>query len=581
MNFELLPNEILIISFQYLNAPDLFNAFDELNYRFQTLITNIALSLNCQYVKKTTFDQFCQRMLANPEMKTQIISLQLSNLADTFGQISSFLSLFSLNEFPNLRSLTLMLIHDNESEKITSMLPSLSNISYFYCDSCEKIDTILSVLPLSNLRKLNIAKHDACSLPTQNPTLITHLSVYRCDLDDFNKIFTSAPMLKYFKVAYARRKLTVSKNEIDLTNHVAIYLTQLNLRAFVYGYNAIETIFKQTPNLKILTLLIRSVKQDIIDANRWRNLISTVLPQLYIFKFLFNCSRRSRNQIKPTAHDVSELYKQFQADFWIQQHHWYTAYELKQDRMSIFTIPYLKNYYELTCDIELYCNNPLIDRSKLFDNVTQLTLSVNVKLENFKLKFSNIKLLILQNEYYSIRNRVNSSSEIILIEFLKNNVNLLKLKHLELHENCELGSALTFLEMFERAPQLSSLTIFTNNLLPLLNNDELCNYFNKMITKLNCRADHHDRFISFDELKQVWKIFSNVKVLQCDIDRLENLVELLNQLPKLWHLFVLSRTHVNENTELWLEENLPDLHAKFDLNITNNTLSIRIESRNN
>jgi len=58
MNFELLPNEILIICFEYLNPFEIFYSFDRLNYRFYKLIRNIRLHLNFENVQKTIFDQF-------------------------------------------------------------------------------------------------------------------------------------------------------------------------------------------------------------------------------------------------------------------------------------------------------------------------------------------------------------------------------------------------------------------------------------------------------------------------------------------------------------------------------------------
>ena len=100
MKFEILPNEIIINIFQHLNALDLFNAFDGFNFRFQRLIYNIPLSLNFQHVTKMIFDQFCNRMISNPAIKNQIISLQLSNVNDTCRQINAFLSLFSLDKGP-------------------------------------------------------------------------------------------------------------------------------------------------------------------------------------------------------------------------------------------------------------------------------------------------------------------------------------------------------------------------------------------------------------------------------------------------------------------------------------------------
>ncbi|CAF3976597.1 unnamed protein product [Adineta steineri] len=127
MKFEFLPNEMFIECFQYLNAPDVFYSFDRLNYRFYTFIRTIPLWLNFEEFKKLKFNQFCQMILLNPELKHQIISLKLSNKG-TRGQIKEFLSLFPLNEFINLRSLSLTDLKEENDEQLKPMLPLLPNL---------------------------------------------------------------------------------------------------------------------------------------------------------------------------------------------------------------------------------------------------------------------------------------------------------------------------------------------------------------------------------------------------------------------------------------------------------------------
>ena len=56
MKFELLPNEIIIECLQYLNGPDIFYSFDQLNYRFSTLIRNISLHFDYQQLKRVTYN---------------------------------------------------------------------------------------------------------------------------------------------------------------------------------------------------------------------------------------------------------------------------------------------------------------------------------------------------------------------------------------------------------------------------------------------------------------------------------------------------------------------------------------------
>ncbi|CAF4215929.1 unnamed protein product, partial [Adineta steineri] len=130
ITLESLPNEIFIEFFQYLNATDIFYSFDQLNHRFNKLIRNSPLHLNFQGFKKCLFNKFCQTIVSNPEIKQNISCLQLSN-DGTYDQIQSFISLFSLNDFIHLRSLSLIKIDYESAKHVLPMLRFLTNLYYF------------------------------------------------------------------------------------------------------------------------------------------------------------------------------------------------------------------------------------------------------------------------------------------------------------------------------------------------------------------------------------------------------------------------------------------------------------------
>ncbi|CAF3430040.1 unnamed protein product [Rotaria sp. Silwood2] len=119
MKFELLPNEILFICFEYLNVFDIFYSFDQLNDSFSKFIRNIRFQLNFENVQKAIFDKFCTKIKLNPEIKNQIYSLKLSN-KNTCGQINAFLSIFSFKEFSYLRSLTLVDVEKQNIQHLTN-----------------------------------------------------------------------------------------------------------------------------------------------------------------------------------------------------------------------------------------------------------------------------------------------------------------------------------------------------------------------------------------------------------------------------------------------------------------------------
>jgi hypothetical protein len=118
MKFELLPNEILIERFEYLNALHIFHSFDQLNYRFSTLIRRIPLYADLRNIhQRIICDQFSMILLSDQETKKQIYTLHLSN-KDTCYSIQSFFFLFSLDEFLHLRSLTLAGVTTDNFKKI-------------------------------------------------------------------------------------------------------------------------------------------------------------------------------------------------------------------------------------------------------------------------------------------------------------------------------------------------------------------------------------------------------------------------------------------------------------------------------
>ncbi|CAF0912409.1 unnamed protein product [Adineta steineri] len=217
IKFEFLPNEILFPCFQYLNAPDLFHSFDQLNSRFSTLIRNIPLYLNFFQMKKSLFHHFCQIILVNSEIKQKSIYLQLSN-DGTHGQIEHFLSLFSLNTFLNLRSLSLIDLNENNIKQVLSILPFLSSL-YSFSFTGTNIQT-LDIISKSKLRILTVRYLEFESTSINQTTIIgiTSLTITDSQLDNFKlfKLFEYAPMLKYLNIQ------TLANSEMNKYNELKI-----------------------------------------------------------------------------------------------------------------------------------------------------------------------------------------------------------------------------------------------------------------------------------------------------------------------------------------------------------------------
>lgn len=474
MTFELLPNELLIECFKYFNAPDLFYSFDQLNCRFYHLIRCIPLHLDCQNVRKTIFDQFSMNLLSTPEVKRQIYSINLSN-TNTCILIRTFLLYFSLDEFTHLQSLTLTNIKDNNIEQLKSMLPFLLELTCFRLINFEYTEEeILPIVPISKLRTLLIPTLNFILISTDEIFSIINLTISYCSLEDMYLLFRYIPMLQYLNVQNMNTYHTLPYKDNDFINNNDLYsLKRLKINSFNEDFIDLIKFLKQTPDL--VSLIIETDnKQDIIDAYQWEQLIISSLPQLTIFKFRFNIHFED---------NILSKFKQFQTNFWLKQHHWYTEYILHENSAQIYTIPYISDTYKLTPYINRYPNESIKNINK-FNNVSELTFHLQKLPLNESYYFANIRSLSLENQLYT-KDIDDDILKIEQIEYLKLILNLSNIKHLIISSKCEIESSFVLLELLKQTINLSSISIELEYLQSFFDDEDLCKYLNKMIIKLD------------------------------------------------------------------------------------------------
>ncbi|CAF3924113.1 unnamed protein product [Rotaria sp. Silwood1] len=116
MNFELLPNEIILDLFEYLSLIDLFRGFFALNFRFNKLLYQQfqKYHLDFRLISKTNFNNICQYYLSS--ITGQIISLHLSNDDDTPQEIELFPyhDDYQLCQLIHLQSISYPIFHLNK-----------------------------------------------------------------------------------------------------------------------------------------------------------------------------------------------------------------------------------------------------------------------------------------------------------------------------------------------------------------------------------------------------------------------------------------------------------------------------------
>jgi hypothetical protein len=521
MKFESLPNEIFVLCFEYLNAPDIFYAFEQLNPRFYRLIRNVPLRLNFEDIHKSIFDRFCEKMLDYTEIQQQIYSVKLSN-EHTHGQIQAFFTYFSLNEFIQLRSLTLIEIKENNLEQLSSILPLLSQLTCLrLVRSLMTSDTLISKLPRCKPNILSTSSLNSTLSSFQEIIPLTKLSIKFGMLNQYYQILLDIPFLQYLNISRGLQFESVSSADISLLRGRVNHLKHLIIAdCIMLDTNNLMDVIAHMINLRSLTVSVYE-NSDIINASRWQRLITSSLPHLNIFWFKFGTFDRN---------EIVKKYEEFQSDFWIVKHHWYTECLLAEGTISyIFTIPYLID----TRSMWLKCvrhSNTLVDNSKTFDNVTDLYSPGEELMKSNGFYFPNNRSLIIE----SLPVLDNEDDEQRFIRSLKRTMNLLNLKHLQIPTCSEAKGPTILLKILKEAPHLSSLNIHNCAIDTFKTNKEICRYTSEMIKKLQfgIYSRPHSCYKPHD-VSSVHEVFPNIEEMTCSVTKPEECLLLLNNLPKL------------------------------------------------
>ncbi|CAF1260329.1 unnamed protein product [Rotaria sp. Silwood1] len=546
MKFELLPNEIFIEISEFLSIFDIFYSFNQLNNHFNQLIRTIPLHVNFTNIQKSIFDRFCKFLLSNPDVKNQIYSLILTN-KDTSDQIKTFLSLFSLNEFLHLHSLTLIQVEENILQKLKLIIPLIPQLHSFHLfdsndihltDSLTSNLEILSIPTLSSINKFSS---------------ITNLTISACSLDQlFHHLFKYAPMLTYLNIQYLSSYYSYTTNYSNIDFMKAIHLKELIISNFEYKFEDFKLLAKYIPKLTSLKFY-GTYDLDMIDANQWEYLITSLLSCLDTFKFIFNYI------YKPNDNHIEDKFNKFQTDFWIKQHQWYTEYSLSNYSALIYTVPYMLNSYTLELDSNRY-SNQLINT---FNNVKNLTIYHTTITELGGYCFSNVTSLTILPPKYAHRPQLGTQA----IKSLKNIVNLSNLKYLGISFEFKIKDAYVLLRILQEAPKISSMMISIRALEHFAYNDEACEYLNKMIKKLDIYKYQSSSFKFHHQIENFCKIFSNIEQLKCNIDQANDLLYLLNHLPKLSMLKAyLWKINDYDYFYSWFKKETKKLNLLFNIN---------------
>jgi len=307
-------------------------------------------------------------------------------------------------------------------------------------------------------------------------------------------------------------------------------------------------------------------RTEIFDADRWENLITLLIPQLKIFNFVFEIRFYDLDRDK-----LLYQFKRFQTDFWHKQHHWYTVCELTEKSALIYSIPYCLTNYRLESDIKIDSNLP-IDKSRLYDNITQLNFTVKRINQRIHHYFPNIKWLQLKFGYGLLPATFDDQ----VLQLLEMSVNLMNVQILEISHLVDIESPLILLQILKQTPNLSLIVLTPKCLISSLTNNELCKYLNKLIKKLVIFARDGLSSIDSNQLIQFCETFSNLEQLQCSVQHPNDLIFILEHLSQLSHITIKYSTNFDlsmENIYQKLQKFGSTLHKNFLYEFDSNAAS--------
>ncbi|CAF2767887.1 unnamed protein product [Rotaria sp. Silwood2] len=347
MNFERLVKEILLDIFEYLKGIHLFQAFSNLNSRFNNLliIHFRTHGLDLRTISKHDFNTLCQQNL--PWIAKHITKLRLSDDDDTPNQINLFLSQsFTFRQFVQLKILSLYHISSSEIiQKVVCQLRYLPLLTHFDLINCrltfhqkilhDILNRIWLLLQLSHVHlDLIFANANEFTTPTIRSKSIKYLIIENTSLNSIQliRLFRCTPYLRHLTVIIDQfSNDTQFPSKIETVSSLKLVVDHLT--------NGTLNLLKNMPNLTSLTL---QTEKNHMNGHQWKQFIIDYLPKLKIFRFVMLCNVNNEKE-------MNEMFDSYRTPFWINERKWYIRchWKLENNEIAIllYTLPYALQIY--------------------------------------------------------------------------------------------------------------------------------------------------------------------------------------------------------------------------------------------
>jgi len=333
--------------------------------------------LDLSSISKIDFHHVCR--ITRPE---NIISLTLSDSDMTPGQIGLFMSLFNIDQFIHLRTLTLIQIEKSELNQLMKHvnINSLSALSInIRKNNSKSQDTsmisLLSNIAMANLFKLDLSmwSHEINNMVWSKNHTLQYLTLGH--YVTLKQVCNILGQLSHLRTLVLRNCIINDTDESIMTLsdiQTNTHLTSLTCQNSRLQMNELEFLLSLVPSLVHLQLTGSVNSSDaILDGSRWEEFIQTKLPSLKKFEFFF----RAKIDINHNPTTIESWIVPFRTMFWVKYKSWFVTcnYIIKTSTLRLYSIP--------ICD-------PCITYESDFDKIAYTTCTTN---DNDTLIMNNVR----------------------------------------------------------------------------------------------------------------------------------------------------------------------------------------------
>ncbi|CAF1087867.1 unnamed protein product [Rotaria sordida] len=398
--FENLSREILLEIFDYLSINDCFNAFYDLNWEISSTLNLCGFSIDLTSISQQTYNEFYKKTIFS-NYYYQIRKLKLSNDL-TINLLENFFNYFHLDDFKQLRSLTLIKPSYMTLGSLALIIPYLKQLEHISIDSYSYPDNFFELVTSTS----SSSSIKSCYLPgleIQDELLfqsqIEYLTVTIEDIALLLNLLAVFPQLKYLNISL-RSSLDIDENSLPKLNIIScknLQILKFNiLERSNIDFHEIKYFFQQISfdYLKSFSYNCTTNSLNHIDIISWNKILLNYLSKIEKFHFFLQIPFNSC-----TYMEVKQIFNNIQTNLS------YTcpfSFSINHLYYIIHTNTYPKTHFDLSFKLfesDIYLNYDPIncDKTMKFSKVNSLTLDINL-MSSFTILPKNIKYLQIQGQ---------------------------------------------------------------------------------------------------------------------------------------------------------------------------------------